>query len=154
MAYTGDDIQEVIYRFVFAFSRLEYALKQAGLVREGPRSSALPDWHGFEARWSEKFEDTENSLALRELAPARQCVDADGCTYWEPLELDGDRSVLQSTCAALRTVRNNLFHGGKHGEHEWDNAARIKELLIRGTGLIEELCDIDADVAAHFHDRY
>ncbi len=154
MAYDGSDIKELVYQFVFAFSRLEYSLKEAGFIRRGPRSSALPDWHGFVQRWENNFDGEDNVGELLALAPKRQCVDQDGGTYWLEEGNEIDRSALSSVCLALRTVRNNLFHGGKHGDGNWDDAGRVAALLASAIEVVSALKEIDPEVSAHFLDRY
>lgn len=41
----------------------------------------------------------------------------------------------------LRTLRNNLFHGGKHGDREVDDIERNKQLLKLGKIILDDLAD-------------
>jgi len=43
----------------------------------------------------------------------------------------------------IKTVRNNLFHGGKHGDVSWDDQDRMKVLL----GLVLEILGEIAEIA-------
>ncbi|MES1383898.1 hypothetical protein ABUU23_19015, partial [Vibrio cholerae] len=53
----------------------------------------------------------------------------------------------------LKTVRNNLFHGGKHGADGWDNPERTQELLVIGKSILDHLArlaDIEADYTQYY----
>lgn len=41
----------------------------------------------------------------------------------------------------LRTIRNNLFHGGKHGDVDMDSKERNLELLSCGKIVLDQLAD-------------
>lgn len=41
----------------------------------------------------------------------------------------------------LRTVRNNLFHGGKHGDEDLDSKERNVELLRCSKVVLDQLAD-------------
>jgi len=52
-----------------------------------------------------------------------------------------------------KTVRNNLFHGGKHGSAYWDNPARMTLLLgttITVLGELARLGGIEADYERYY----
>ena len=38
----------------------------------------------------------------------------------------------------LRTIRNNLFHGGKHGDLEVDDKERNLKLLLLGKTVLDQ----------------
>lgn len=53
----------------------------------------------------------------------------------------------------LNTVRNNLFHGGKHGDIDVDNKKRNKELLTIGKVILKQLAElsgIEHDYMRHY----
>lgn len=53
----------------------------------------------------------------------------------------------------LKTIRNNLFHGGKHGDVDMDSKERNKELLKLGKLILDELANI-ADIEADYTRYY
>ena len=42
----------------------------------------------------------------------------------------------------LKAVRNNLFHGGKHGDVEMDSKKRNLELLKLGKHILDQLAQV------------
>ena len=50
-----------------------------------------------------------------------------------------DATDLDKVVAYAKTVRNNLFHGGKHGHDRWDDPARMRRLLTLTITLLAEL---------------
>lgn len=65
-----------------------------------------------------------------------------------PVGLDDRPSDLGKVVRLANTVRNNLFHGGKHGSESWDNPGRMRELLPIVIRVLDELADhagIEAD---------
>jgi hypothetical protein len=57
-------------------------------------------------------------------------------------------SIFFASIRLLKTIRNNLFHGRKHGADGWDKPARIQDLLETGKLILDQLArlaDIEAD---------
>ena len=42
----------------------------------------------------------------------------------------------------MKTIRNNLFHGGKHGNAGWDSPKRARQLLNDGKAILDQLADL------------
>jgi hypothetical protein len=83
---------------------------------------------------------TEARKAVVVAAPKRQVV-GNGDLPFVDLSFKLEPSDLGRIRYA-QAVRNNLFHGGKHGSVYWDNPARTRHLLeivIRG---LHELAEI------------
>ena len=55
------------------------------------------------------------------------------------IPFDNDASDLAKVVRLARTVRNNLFHGGKHGNEGWDNLDRMRQLLPTTIIVLDEL---------------
>ena len=51
-------------------------------------------------------------------------------------------SELRKVVTLLKTVRNNFFHGGKHGNDGWDNPERILALLNLSIRVLDELAEL------------
>ena len=53
----------------------------------------------------------------------------------------------------MQTVRNNLFHGGKHGVDDWDNPKRTEKLLKLGIAVLDQIAertDLNADYTRYY----
>ena len=53
----------------------------------------------------------------------------------------------------LNTVRNNLFHGGKHGDMDMDNIERNIQLLYVSKLVLDQLAEFagfDADYTRYY----
>lgn len=77
----------------------------------------------------------EIDIAAEELLanpPDVQVVDNGNAWRWSPLVFSDKQSDLSKITFILKTIRNNLFHGGKHGAEGWDEPDRVEFLLCRG----------------------
>lgn len=67
--------------------------------------------------------------------------------------LDDCGSDLCIVVRLLKTIRNNLFHGGKHGAEGWDDPERTKELLEVGKTILDQLAELatfEADYTQYY----
>src|SRR5205807_2200481 len=110
-------------------SVLEYALKREGFLRTGHRNAAEPDWDSF-GRQVESSVDRDPAHPfsrgleqLRALRPKRQVVHGHELA-WERLEQQSQDSDAVYGLRLLKTVRNNLFHGGKYPDGSVAEVAR------------------------------
>ncbi|HFX0651914.1 TPA: hypothetical protein ACIDYC_005959, partial [Pseudomonas aeruginosa] len=91
---------------------------------------------------------SQSATALIEQSPEQQIVLPGRELGWRPVKLDEDKSDLARVARLLKTVRNNLFHGGKHGGANWDNPARTIHLILLSKAILDEfaaLGDFEAD---------
>jgi hypothetical protein len=116
----GDE--KLVLDFFVSFSRFEYALKRSGFVKgAGPSRppGATPAWDTFgraiDAHLSEYGEPTYAQAKAFLLAspPQKQVFVPPNNLAWKPNEQDDSESETQYLLRLVRTVRNNLFHGGK-----------------------------------------
>ena len=114
---------------------------------------AQPDWTSFHIKFGKSYEADEYEAELLRNPPKKQTY-IDNELSWQEFDFPFDSSDIQSLTLALRTMRNNLFHGGKHGEKTWDNADRVHFVLSRGVHCLERMGDLDGDVRAHFSGLY
>jgi hypothetical protein len=49
---------------------------------------------------------------------------------------------LDQVVTLAKTVRNNVFHGGKHGSFYWDDPDRMRMLLKTTIGVLDDLARI------------
>lgn len=147
-------LTEQAFDFFFWFSRFEAALKEnAYLKNEQPGSVALPGWDRFVTRWAPHYQPSASATHLVALAPQRQMVGAGQSLTWDVTPVAQGALPLAVVVVMLKTVRNNLFHGGKHGSADWDDPQRTRELLEAARPILDELADL-AGFAADLHQIY
>lgn len=142
------DLRELAFDFFFWFSRFEFALKENSFLRNSAVGSrAEPGWNSFVGRYEGHYALTNAGATLIRENPRRQMVGPHGLEF-QDVGFDDQPSELGTVVRLLKTVRNNLFHGGKHGADRWDDPNRTKELLTLSITLLNELAalgGIDAD---------
>ena len=140
MAITNRDL---LLDFFLTFSRFEFALKNSGYFvmrpnrrrkRKGHLPPAEADWDSFAASLQDSFDSTisddlqEASRYLSESPPNRQVI-FDGAPAWETPTRGRAVAEIAFLIRAIRTVRNNLFHGGKYSIEVHEAAERTEKLL-------------------------
>jgi hypothetical protein len=148
-----DDLRPLIFDFFFWFSRFESALKENGwLQSKQAGATALTDWRQFVEAYEEDYALSEIGGRLIAENPQKQIMGNNGLTFTD-LVFEHDDSQLKRVTLLLRTVRNNLFHGGKSGSHYWDDPARIQVLLPLCLTILNELAefgDLKADYTGYY----
>jgi hypothetical protein len=150
----NDPLKEYAFDFFYWFSRFEFALKENRfLKRNGAGENAEPGWDAFVERYAETFEHTVETNKLIELNPKRQKIGEHSDLQWREVGLADCNSELCRVVRLLKTIRNNLFHGGKHGAEGWDNPERTQDLLVTGKSILDQLArlaDIEADYTQYY----
>lgn len=148
--------EKTVVEFFVAFSRFEFALKQAGYLK-ARNGKAKPDWDAFAKKHENEF-DPEKEPELREAwnyldkDPPKTQVVVDGKLDFEVDERLKGKSPFEKATRVVRTVRNNLFHGGKFPRSGVvDDPARKATLLKKCMILLEEMLEIDPDVKTEFY---
>lgn len=101
------EIWQNIERFFITFSRIEFALIEAGMIRD----EVFADWNAFANMISNSF-DPKTSESLNEACiyllnnPPRERRN----NQWVPKQFEQN---INGIFRAIKGVRNNLFHGGK-----------------------------------------
>lgn len=128
------------FEFFFWFSRFEAALKESGFLKsEVEGAIAEPSWEKFVDAYAAKYTPTESGKKLLELAPERQIVGMGKKLAWHPVGTGNCRTELCKVVRMLKTLRNNVFHGGKSGGAGWDQPDRAEALLESGISELQEL---------------
>lgn len=141
-------IEKSACEYFLFLSKFEYALKKSGYVTADSNSNASPDWNRFKEDMHGKISvdknDADISVLLKQ-RPARQTY-KDGQLGWsQPQKIgDNDNKALIDACL---TIRNNLFHGGKHGD---GNAGRNETLIKAATKILNSALDANSDVKQQF----
>lgn len=149
---------DLITRFFLVFSRFEYALKRAGYVRSNEDGYAEADWAAF-GRSVRRLYNRDRSPALSEATeyllsnpPKRQAVGAARTLVWEDLERREEQTDIGWLLVIVRTVRNNLFHGGKYPMPYGylQEPARDATLLKHTLTVLEACLGWERNVRNHF----
>lgn len=137
------------FDFFYWFSRFEFALKENKyLDNHSEGATAMPGWNEFIKERQEDYQASAEALAILDANPEQQVVEANGELAWRAVNLANCKSDLARVVRLLQTIRNNLFHGGKHGGAGWDDPARTELLLKSGIqvlGQFASLAGIEAD---------
>ena len=148
---TDHELKQLVYDFFFAFSRLEFALKAAGFRRRDRNDAAQPDWAAFIRKHQGHYQLSNGDNKLLRSPPKRQCLDRKNRLVWKDLVFESGDSSLKKVSLILRTIRNNLFHGGKYGHRSWDDPKRVTFLLQNGLESIDCLKETDSKVKRIFN---
>lgn len=131
------------FDFFFWFSRFESALKENQYLKsKRPGARAEPNWGAFVQKWEHSYAASRSAQALLDLAPKTQVIGAAGNLEWSTTVARPGTSTLGQVVLMLKTVRNNLFHGAKHGETTWDDPKRVQDLLANAQRVLTELASL------------
>jgi len=129
--------KEIVLEFFFVFSRFEYALKRARYL-DRDEGSASANWDKFASERENAFSPNETP-ELKEAVdyldkhpPQKQVVKA-GELSWQDSKRSESDHLLKWLLKLVKTVRNNLFHGGKFHRSVEDpsrNPTLLKNSLV------------------------
>ncbi len=139
---------QLICNFLAIFSRIEYSLKATIKYADDRRTKVDPAWDRFANQINENFlriEDEELKGAIDYLKnnPPQKQILSESKLVFKNQEIDTSQKLTQQILLMVRTVRNNLFHGGKYHENIEDR----DELLIKHSlKVLSECIKLDQDV--------
>ncbi len=149
-----DNLRALTFDSFFWFSRFEFALKEAPYLRwEQEGAAASPSWQKFAAKYRADYQPGPAARALLDAAPQQQVVGAGRTLTFAPVLYNPGVADLDKVIELANTVRNNLFHGGKHGSAYWDDPARTEMLLKTTIGVLDELArlgGLEADYTGYY----
>jgi len=148
-----NELKNLAFEFFHRFSRFEFALKENGKVQSGPRGVAQADWGAFTRAYEADYQLSDCAKELLGSPPDVQKVRDRRLVEWAPLNIDDGKSELSNLVLVVKTVRNNLFHGGKHSAAGWDNPDRVRFLLTRSIEVLDTLARL-AGYDADYERRY
>lgn len=147
--------KELTVEFLGTFARFEYALKRAGYVH-GDESQANPNWDRL-----------GNELAAQDAAAVTTVIEC--CPYLinhppmkQVLE-NGElawkvrgkaKSEIETILLSVRTVRNNVFHGGKFPTGPVAEPLRDESLIRDCLAVFQALLalpSLSPAISRHFH---
>ncbi|WP_394179574.1 hypothetical protein [Marinomonas posidonica] len=138
----SEDLKNASFYFFYCFSRFEFVLKENGFLKsEESGKNAEPSWEKFINMHNETYKISDEATLLINLHPKRQIVLENKQLNWKPVGIGHCRNDLCKVVTMLRTIRNNLFHGGKHGDKEVDCQSRNMLLLCEGKKVLDQLAE-------------
>ena len=138
----NDGLRNRVFEFFYWFSRFESALKERGFLKSKKvEARAEPDWECFINIYEDQYVLSEVGTSLIDQDPKLQVVGQHGLKFVK-VGYKKQPSELRKVVTLLKTVRNNLFHGGKYGDMGWDNPDRVLLLLGLSIYVLNELADL------------
>jgi len=128
---------ELATMFIAVFSRMEYALKSTKYAI-GDESRVDPAWDRFANDIDTEFNNIENEQLSQAVTflltdpPRKQVLNGARIQFVNQV-IDPNQRSTQQLIRMVRTVRNNLFHGGKYlpdGEVEEGRNQRLVEASL------------------------
>ena len=150
--------KELVYKFFYAFSCFEFALKTTSFLKN--ENTANPDWDSFAT-----LVDSNNKLAEIESAdfkkgvkyffdnPPKKQVVTNGVLDWEEYEKPKDFFNFKELLMLVRRVRNNLFHGGKFSSGLEQGSERNRDLISYGLIILNKCVDLNEDIKLKFNEQ-
>jgi len=136
-------LKETSFEFFYWFSRFEFALKENEYLKSKETGTkAEPNWEEFKKKFGNAYVTSEEAKQLIQLHPKRQFVEEYGRLEWKPVGVTHCNNDLCKVITMLLTVRNNLFHGGKHGDSDVDIKSRNMQLLTIGKIVLDQLAQL------------
>jgi hypothetical protein len=146
-----NDFKNAAFEYFYWFSRFEFALKENKYLKSGDK--AEPNWDDFISKMKEQYELSKEAEHLIDMHPKRQMVTSLRELEWKPVGTDHCDNDLCKVVTMLKTVRNNLFHGGKHGDIDVDSKKRNLELLETGKLVLDQF-SVTASIVSDYRRIY
>lgn len=148
--------RQLAWEFFVFFSRFEYALKRHQLYLMPGTGDAQPNWDRFASENAANFRPAaspalQTAVAFYLAQPPRKQLRDQGEMKWsEPLEWNGREPQLIWLLRVVRTVRNNLFHGGKFPHLPVAEPSRDRDLIANGLAVLNGALALDQHVQRRF----
>ncbi len=147
-----DALRELCFSYFYWFSRLEFALKENDFGSPGRFGEAQVDWRKYIDTCASDFKAPREGRKLLADPPKWQTYQNGRCG-WQELNLDREATELGKVVLIAKTIRNNLFHGGKASQADWDDPGRNLFLLRNGKAVLDVLAKT-ADIESDYLRRY
>ena len=145
---------ELACQFLAVFSRMEYALKSTRYANGSDRR-VDPAWDRFANEFDEAFlqigetELVEARKYLLSRPPRKQTLVDNRITFTDQV-IDANQKTTQQILLMVRTVRNNLFHGGKYLPEGEQEAGRDHLLVQHALSVLLACSRLDPEVRSSF----
>lgn len=150
------ELKDTSFDYFYWHSRFEFALKENKYLKKHQRGAkAEPSWEKFQEKHKAEYVVSNEASQLIELHPKRQIISEQGGLDWRPVGVSHckDNDDLCRVIAMLNAVRNNLFHGGKHGDVDVDSRERNLKLLKLSKIVLDQLArlaDFESDYKRYY----
>jgi len=162
IASLGDENRKILFDFFVVFSRFECALK-ATIKYSNKGNPIQPDWYSFAKVIRPAFDDADKTKIqesidyILENPPKVQKFNMlENKIKWsECSKTHNNKPELYKLVDHIKTVRNNLFHGGKFTSVVYDSdgareISRNEILLKHSMNILGKLVHLDSDVKNAF----
>ncbi len=145
---------DLVVEFMAVFSRFEYALKSTDFADGGP-ARVDPAWDRFANHIHEQLiaanDKSLNKARIYLLEePPRKQVLIDGELKFSDQTIDTNQCSTQQLLKMVRTIRNNLFHGGKYCPDGEIEAGRNQRLIEASLEVLSNCCHLHDKVSASY----
>jgi hypothetical protein len=138
-----NELKDASFDYFYWFSRFEFSLKENKYLKDHRAGvKAEPSWEEFRKKHRTEYVLSKEASRLKALHPKRQIVSGHGELDWTPVGVSHCKDDLCRVIIMLNAVRNNLFHGGKHGDTEMDSKERNLELLRLGKIVLDQMVQL------------
>jgi hypothetical protein len=141
--------RRLAWEFFVFFSRFEYALKRNQRFLRPGTGDAEANWDRFASDFNAAFLALDQpplhaAVDFYQASAPRKQLRSDGSMSWsEPQSWDKREPLLIWLLRVVRTVRNNLFHGGKFPLIPISDPSRDRDLLIHAIAILAACLRLD-----------
>ena len=147
--------KSLVFVFLITFSRFEFALKNSIEFATSNKSGVKPNWDKF-CNSLENLFNKSNSRDLSEAVdyllnnpPKIQHLE-NNTIIWQDRIFDNTTSIMNQLNLHIRTIRNNLFHGGKINGKSEKELVRDFNLLNSAMIILNEWLTLNEKVKRLF----
>lgn len=148
---------EVVWQFFIIFSLFEYALKRDKRYIHEKYGRAEANWDKYASENNKSFSENKSNelqsaiIYFNHTPPRKQLYKNSKVAWSEPLNNVSSEPCLIWLLKIIRTVRNNLFHGGKYPGINVPEPSRDSELLEHSITILIVALKLDTNVEREFN---
>ncbi len=141
-----NELKELTFDFFYKFSRFEFSLKENGFGKpQRKKNIATADWILFRETYEKEYTPSSEAFDLLKKPPKMQIIENDALKFVTENH-DKNDSDLRKIIRSVQRIRNNLFHGGKHGCGSEGEIQRNKYLLTKGSIILDQLSKLNSNI--------
>jgi len=149
--------RKLAWQFFVFFSRFEYALKRDKRYLMPGTGDAQPNWDRFASDHNQQFSQLDSqrlasAVAFFQTSPPRKQKRENGRLGWSDPVAQGSTPLLIWLLLCIRTVRNNLFHGGKFPHLPVSDPSRDRELIENSVVVLSQSLKLDWQIERIFNE--
>ncbi|MBP6242362.1 MAG: hypothetical protein KA389_06085 [Hydromonas sp.] len=157
-AHSPDSL--LAWEFFIFFARFEYSLKRKSEYLMHKNADAKPNWDKYASDVNGDFISMESkelddaTTYFIETPPCKQ-ITKDGELRWsDPQKWNRKEPKLIWLLGVVRTVRNNLFHGGKYPLVLVREPSRDSELIKHALVILQHALSLNPDIENIFNEDF